>query len=431
MKPTASIIIPTFNNPQYLNPCILSICQTGVLNGLCELIIVNNGSQPIKHLVEDWPNTTVLEPGRNLGWEGGLAAGVKVAKGDFFCFQNDDTFIPKANQGFYSQMLWPFQDKNVAAVGPATTNASGWHSVFAPNATRRMLEVSYLIFFTAMIRCSDYETVGGIDTSCPGGDDIDLSIRFRKAGKKLVVNPDAFLIHHAFKTGERVRGGPDVAGGWNSLEMIDKTNQFLIRKHGFKTYLRTMRGIAPEAPAAGKDTEGDIVAGLVRGGQVIELGCGFRKTVPHAIGIDRCGEGEMCAHLATTKKSVADIEADVTQTLPLEPLSIDTAIARHVLEHSLDVIETMTHWNRVLKMGGRLIVAVPNQVIVNSIPLNPEHAHAFTPASLRRLAEASGFRHTETVDPHNGISFVSCFEKILHPVAVDEIAQERGELVNA
>lgn len=417
MAPTASIIIPTYNNPEYLNPCLMSILQTGVLNGFCELIIVNNGSQPIESFVKDWPNTKVLNPGKNLGWEHGLAYGIKEAQGEFFCFQNDDTFIPKACQSFYSQLLWPFNNKNVAAVGPATTVASGWHSIFMPTPLRQLSEVSYLIFFTVMIRRSDYEAASGIDTSCPGGDDLDLSIRLRQLGKNLLVNPDAFLIHHAFKTGTRVHGDHTVAGGWNSKEMTDRTNRWLIQKHGFKTFLETMRGLVPQYGNPPSDTEGEIVAEYVRGQSVFELGCGFRKTVPNAVGIDIVAPGEIGGKIPGA--CVADIQADVTKPLPITPLSVETLIARHILEHCPDLVSTLRNWNRALKIGGRLIIAVPNEDIRNTIPLNPEHRHCFTPESLRELVQLCGFKEVETRDPRNNVSFVTCFEKVTHPVIED------------
>lgn len=421
MKPTASIIIPTYNNAEYLIPCINSIFFSGALYGLCELIIVNNGSQPIKDNVKGWPNTKVLEPGRNLGWEGGLALGAKEAQGDFLCFQNDDTIIPKANQSFYSQLLWPFQNKNVAAVGPATTVASGWHSIFSPGAFRTLSEVSFLIFFTVMVRKSDYDALGGIDTNCPGGDDIDLCIRLRKAGKILLVNPDAFIIHHGFKTGERVRGRPEVSGGWNSKEMTERTNKYLIQKHGFKTYLQTMRGLSHIGGKPPPDSEGDAVASFVRGESVLELGCGHRKTVPQAIGVDRVPAGEACTHLGTGD-CVADVVADVTKPLPFPEFHADTIIARHALEHCVDVIDVLKNWNLVLKMGGRLLIAVPDQRLRSTIPLNPEHVHAFTPESLRALVELCGFVMTDFIDPENGISFIACCEKVVHmsPVIVHQ-----------
>src|SRR5882724_2741882 len=412
MKPTASIIIPTWNLPEYFNPCVESISRTGVLDGLCELIVVNNGLQNMDFLKE-WPNTKVLTPGKNLGWEGGLELGLKHAQGEFICFQNDDTLIPKATQDFYSQLLWPFRNSNVAAVGPETTIAAGWHSVFNRHSPRTLCDVTYLIFFTAMIRRSDLDAAGGIDTSAPGGDDLDLCMRLRKLGKNIVINPDAYIIHHAFKTGERVRGGPDKPGGWNSKEMSDRTNRWLIQKHGFRYYMETLRGFS-YSHADGPDLEGEIVREFVRGPKIIELGCGYRKTVPQAIGVDQAARGESPSHLHEGQKSVADIQADVTEPLPPQLFDSDTAICRHILEHAIDPVRTLKNWNEALKIGSRLIIAVPNQDIINSIPLNPEHVHAFTPNSLKNLAELCGFKQIETRDSGNGISFVSCFEKILH-----------------
>lgn len=425
MKPTVSIIVPTWNNPEYLNPCIDSIIATGALRGFCELIIVNNGSQPIKDYVKGHDNIKVLEPGQNLGWERGLEYGIKEAQGDFFCFQNDDTMIPKACQKFYENLLWPFNDKSVAAVGPATTVAAGWHSVFQKNPLQMMIEVTFLIFFTVMIRKSDFLEAGGIDTSAPGGDDLDLSIRLRKIGKKLLVNPDTFIIHHAFKTGTRVRGESNVAGGWNSKEMSDRTNQWLIQKHGFKTFMETMRGMQYQWTEP-VDQEGLCVAELVRGSKVVELGCGFRKTVPQAIGVDQAANGESPSNIGGA--SVADIQADVSKALPIDDLSVDTVIARHILEHMIDPVETLRHWNRIIKLGGRLIIAVPDHDIRNTIPLNPEHVHGYTPDSLVNLLSVCGFKQVDFRDPQNNISFVMSFEKVKHAAAVQN---EIPELAHA
>jgi SAM-dependent methyltransferase len=232
-------------------------------------------------------------------------------------------------------------------------------------------------------------------------------------GKRLLINPEAFIIHHAFKTGERVRGGPNKPGGWNSKEMVDRTNQWLIRKHGFKTYLSTMRGFNYESLGPSPDLEGDVVQGLVRGQKIVEVGCGFRKTVPQAIGIDRVAKGNPVNHVKGPV-SVADIEADITQPIPIDDKSVDTIIARHILEHVIDPISTLRNWNRIIKTGGRLIIAVPNHEIRNTIPLNPEHVHGFTPSSLISLVRECGFRDVHTIDPKNGISFVTCFEKVSH-----------------
>jgi GT2 family glycosyltransferase/SAM-dependent methyltransferase len=427
MTPLFSIIIPTWNNPQFLTPCLNSIIRIGTLNGFGEIIVVNNGKQPIKAEFGNIPGLTVLEPGENLGWEKGLELGLKHSKAEFVCFQNDDTQIPTASWDFYSRLLHPFSDPDVAAVGPATTTAAGWHSMFMRDSLLSKKEVPYLIFFTVMIRRAHLDLVGGIDTTAPGGDDIDLSIRFRKAGKKLIVNPFAFLIHHGFKSGERLRGDSRVSGGWNSLEMRDTTNNWLIQKHGFKTFFGTTHGVVESSTQIpGEDIEGRIVAEMVEGEKVLELGCGYRKTVERAVGIDLAPAGTPIPNVPGGV-SVADIVADASKELPVEPLSQDTVIARHILEHCLNTVETLKNWRKVLKVGGRLVVAVPNQDICNSIPLNPEHVHAFTQTSLKAIAELCGFKEISHADPGNGISFVACFEKLKDVVKdPDLVMSENG-----
>ena len=78
-----TIIIPTWNNRQYLEPCIRSIMQTGILNGFAELLIIDNGEEKLAHYYKDIPGVRVLTPGKNLGWEGGLELGVSQSDRDW------------------------------------------------------------------------------------------------------------------------------------------------------------------------------------------------------------------------------------------------------------------------------------------------------------------------------------------------------------
>ena len=73
-------------------------------------------------------------------------------------------------------------------------------------------------------------------------------------------------------------------------------------------------------------------------------------------------------------------------------------------------------------MGGRLIIAVPDQRIASTIPMNPEHVHAFTPESLKSLMELCGYREIVIEDPNNRVSFVGVYEKVLHMAPLEERA---------
>jgi len=274
-------------------------------------------------------------------------------------------------------------------------------------------EVSFLIFFTVMIRRAHLDAVGGIDTQLPGGDDLDLSMRLRAAGHHILVDPNAFIIHHGFKTGERVHGGSSTKGGWNSVEMSERTNHSLIRKHGFKTFIKTLHGLNYEPSAPAPDTEAELIRTFIGDEKdIVELGCGGKKTVlnKQTTGVDRIASGEAIPHLPGIK-STADVVADVTGALPFEEKSQDVIIARHILEHCLDSIQTVKHWGRVLKLGGKLLVAVPDERVTRGIPLNPEHVHAFSPESLKSLLEVCGFREIKSEYSGNGVSFVGAYER--------------------
>jgi len=411
LKKPIDIIIPTWNNEQYLNPCVTSIIRTGVLNDYANLIIVNNGKQDIERNFGGHTAIKILTHGENLGWEGGLKYGLEHSDADYVVFQNDDTFIPQSSVNLYMRLLMYFQNQNVAAVGPITTVAAGVQSVFHPQTPLVPTEVSYLIFFTVMLRRKYLDEVGGVDSDLPGGDDFDLCIRLRNKGYHLLVNPAAFIIHHGFKTGERVKGTPDVRGGWNSMEMQERTNRYLIKKHGLKTFINTLRGLTYTKETTIQDTEGSIIRASINGEvNILELGCGAQKTVGKAIGVDIIPKGGKIPNLNGTQ-SVADVVADVQERLPFEDNSQEVIIARHIIEHCLDVINTLKEWKRVLKPGGMLILAVPDERITSGIPLNPEHCHAFNPGSLKGIVEAVGFKEIKNESSGNGVSFVGWYKK--------------------
>jgi len=238
-----SVIVPTWNNPDQLTQMVNSMTRIGFFDaGDRELIIVNNGKQPVSkdyaHIMAK-RTLQVVNCEDNRGWEGGLIEGLKVAHGEFICFQNDDVHIPQSEPLFYNNLVNSFKD-DTGIVAPVTTCAAGIQSIYHQASPVQMTEVRYVIFLCAMMRRSDLDACGGVDETLPGGDDIDLSIRMRLLGKKIYVQPSSFLVHHGFSTGTRVKGGPEIAGGWNSREMSERTNQALIRKHGFKTYIEAI-----------------------------------------------------------------------------------------------------------------------------------------------------------------------------------------------
>ena len=411
------VIIPTFNNNEYLAPCLNSLLSAVATEDLIHVYVVNNGD-PENMKAIDHPRITILQQKENLGWEGGLKAGLAASKEEFVVFMNDDTYIPMTSLRWANYLLDFFKVPEVGAVGPASNCVMGVQNIFtAIPYCYNILQVNYLIGFCMMVRRSALDAVGGVDDALPGGDDLDLSIRLRKAGYFLLCDRNVFVYHHGFKTGERVKGGPSVAGGWNSIEMMEKTNFALMEKHGLKAWIQCMNQLPTDLeqpnfdPWITEDSEGKLCAQQVIGSEVLEVGCGAQKTVPHAVGVDRVPKDEPIPGVAPNLRSKANITANAEGPLPLDANRFDTVIARHVLEHIVDDVEAVKEWGRVLRHGGRLIIAVPNHALRNTIPMNIEHVRAWTPKSLQAFMESQGWKTVDMLDPKNKISFVGIFSK--------------------
>jgi len=412
------IIIPTMDNEKQLIQCCNSILNT-VRCWPVRLIIVNNGKNPLEgYFSHVKAHVTLLNPGSNLGWTGGLKYGLKHSKSKFVMFANDDIFIPVSSISWIPQLVtqlivWP----KIAAVGPASNTVMGRQNMWAEPYYIADCP-TFLIGFCMLVRRSTLDEVGGIDDSFVTGDDIDLSIRFLKAGYIIMTNRSVFVYHHGFQTGLRTHGEPDKPGGWNSREMTEDTNKHLIQKHGFMAWYNTMckslnagwfKGKEQrfiDDMAYGKGRESDIVLSSVNGcdpSEILEVGCGGTKTVVGSVGLDKEKKGTVIPF--TGKSSVADIVADAQLPLPLDGKKYKILIARHVLEHCVDVIGALNSWKDALDNDGTMIISVPDENITNTVFLNSEHVHAFTPESLAKIIESVGMKVTKTSDRYCADSF--------------------------
>lgn len=399
------IIIPTWNNPTYLTPCIASLLSYTIPDDLFKIYIVNNGEPEQVEMYKGNPYIEILQQKENMGWEGGLKAGLEASNSPYVLFLNDDTFIPSSNRLWLTTLLNHFAYPDCAAVGPISNVVMGKQNMFH-TFFESSLRTKFLIGFCMLVRRSDLIAAGGIDCSMPGGDDLDLSIRLRKLGKYLLIDRNVFVYHHGFKTGERIEGS-----NWNSVNMIERTNHALIRKHGLRSFLDLWED--ESSPSTGVpqnwgDPETDIVKRFSIGDKIAELGCGDKKTLTNAVGIDIVPKGQEIPGLNKGRLSLADVTANVEHELPIQ--NFDTIIARHVLEHMVDAVGAVQSWRKSLKHGGRLIIAVPDHTTRNTIPMNWEHRHAWTPKSLKRFMESLGWKTVDLLDARNNVSFVGIFE---------------------
>ena len=135
-------------------------------------------------------------------------------------------------------------------------------------------------------------------------------------------------------------------------------------------------------------------------GRCVEIGCGYRKTLPASVGVDLVPGGSpgRVGNVAG-KPSQADAAAD-GEHLPFRDGAFDCLVARHNLEHYVDTLAVLAEWKRVVAPGGRLVVVVPDEATFEgrTLDLDPTHYHGFSQASLPKLVEAVGLSVTR-VEP--------------------------------
>src|ERR1700679_315912 len=186
------ILVITYNNPNYLIPCIQSLGQMITLD-IARVIVVNNGEPGSVNIPVQ--GVEVIDAGSNLGWEGGLKLGLEHSKSEFVCFLNDDVFFPISESLWLNRLLQHFIDPKVVAVGPSCNAIMGVQNIWA-NVPSVVMEVRFLIGLCYLVRRSALDACGGVDDSLPGGDDIDLSIRLRKNGGKLFFDKSVFFFSY-------------------------------------------------------------------------------------------------------------------------------------------------------------------------------------------------------------------------------------------
>src|SRR5262245_43107349 len=97
-RPRVSAVVVNLNQRDLLRACLASIREAlrHVGDGQ-ETIVVDNGSrdESVAMVRAEFPDVHVIELAENLGFAGGVSAGIRSAAGDWvLCINNDATIAP-------------------------------------------------------------------------------------------------------------------------------------------------------------------------------------------------------------------------------------------------------------------------------------------------------------------------------------------------
>ena len=145
---------------------------------------------------------------------------------------------------------------------------------------------------------------------------------------------------------------------------------------------------------AAKDLYSDLRQFLPTvGGRVLDVGCGNK---PYGVWLDE----EKVEHIGIDlyPSSKVDVVVKAGGSWPLETASFDTILCTQVLEHVVDLNETLNEITRVLKPKGILIATVP---FIYNLHGAPEDYRRFSIHGVSQLFE-EGYEMIE-VRPQGGI----------------------------
>lgn len=226
-NPMVSIIIPNKDHTDDLELCLFSMSRKSTYRNY-EILIVENNSEKeetfeyYKKLLERYPKVRMLTWEKEFNYSAINNFAAEEAQGEYLLFLNNDVEI--LTPDWIEEMLQNCQQENVAAVGaklyyPDDTiqhagvvlGLGGIAGHIMCRASRedpgyfgRMISVQEISAVTAacmMVKKSEFDSVKGFDeTFQVAFNDIDLCMKFRAAGKKIIFTPYAELYHYESKS---------------------------------------------------------------------------------------------------------------------------------------------------------------------------------------------------------------------------------------
>lgn len=255
----ATIVIPVFNAVFFTRVCLMALEK---VSGAAEVIVVDNGSTDLTpELCREWeaagPGRRHLRYEEQLGFARACNAGAEASEREFVVFLNNDT-VPL--EGWLENLIVPFDtDPRIMVTGSRLLYPSGHvqhagvafnhlgpHHVFVglPGDTPIVLEPrDYQVVTGASlaIRRAELERLGGFDATYHNSfEDVDLCLRVRRDGGRVVYVPDSVAYHFESMTEGRI--GP-----------TDMNNYDLFMERWGKVFEQDIEALHREAAARGVD----------------------------------------------------------------------------------------------------------------------------------------------------------------------------------
>lgn|GEM_PF-1018447 len=240
-QPVVSIIIPTVNQVELVEKCIVSLLKSGPSAVYpWEMIVVDDGSprrlqDDLRDLLRPYP-VRLLAKEKNTGFAATVNAGAAAGRGNFLCLVNNDVFFSQKN--WLDYMMREVLKSRVGVVGSRLLYPDGriQHGGIFYLPAQRIFDHEYRYRpgnHPPALRCREvlgvtgalmlvnrvlWEKLGGMDERFfIALEDVDFSLRTWERGWRVVYTGSAFAVHYEGYT--RGRGFTDKNPFWLAKEM--------------------------------------------------------------------------------------------------------------------------------------------------------------------------------------------------------------------
>ena len=211
--PTLAVIIPARNEARVIGACLRSVAAQGWPAGRLEVIVIDDGSTDETGAIAAGLGATVLQTG-GVGPSRGRNLALRQTGAELCLFTDADCEL---HAGFLDALVGALEaaGPGVAGVGgrqlappdaPAYARrvqrfleAAGFVSDYA-RTDARVAATSHNPSCCALLRRQAVLAMGGFRDDLWPCEDLDLDLRLRRAGHRLVFVPDALVYHHRPET---------------------------------------------------------------------------------------------------------------------------------------------------------------------------------------------------------------------------------------
>jgi O-antigen biosynthesis protein len=239
-NPVVSIIIPVHNKYAFTHKCLYAILQHTTTVSY-EVIIADDASTDDTRIIQT--NIEHIQVSRNevsLGFLGNCNKAAEGAKGKYVVLLNNDTMVQpdwlesllkcmdaEPSVGLVgSKLIYP-EGILQEAGGIVWQDGSGWNygKMFDPldPEYNYVKEVDYVSGASLIIRMSLWRALGGFDKRFAPAyyEDTDLAFEVRKAGFKVLYQPQSEVVHF-----EGITHGTDTSSGIKKFQEINQLKFF-------------------------------------------------------------------------------------------------------------------------------------------------------------------------------------------------------------